>query len=229
MRPDPYKQARSRQYLARQRAKHGKQAATKEGEGGAAEATHGRRLPRWLRNLPSNLDRYQDDAEGQEELMGMASPGALVSLVDYDFARSEDINRLVEEFTLGGSAAPSWSADAAGLTSCPLYDQLTGIDVARLEQVAAAGSDDEFGEGIELPDWFLRHRQERASSRNVGSSGGPLPRPSLPSLSEAVSQSRSKTSSEGRDGSDTSPPEREAPRASKRPASEGLLDSILDA
>lgn len=229
MRPNPYKQARSRQYLAKQRAKYGKKAATrKEDDTGTVDSAETPRKPRWLRNLPSNIDRYQEDAENQADAAGLTSTETNVLLEDYDFSKSEDISRLVEEFTLGTSRAVPSLAGVGDTRACPLYDKITKIDIARLEQAIKTAEEDDFGAEIKLPGWFLWN--------NVGDTSLPETRPlgesrskhALSALPAAIYQSRLKANKGGESPHELPRDKEESKERTRKSPNEEFLDSILD-
>lgn len=88
MRPDPYKQARSRKYQARQRAK---------GEGAPAQLTIASRLAEQLAKLPSNADRYGSQIP-TDELHGDESPSiSELTLEDaYDIGNAAQLDQILE-------------------------------------------------------------------------------------------------------------------------------------
>lgn len=86
MKPDPYKIARARRYLAKQKAKSGESSKEKLDK-----------IPRWLKNLPSNASRYQAD---EEEPFSVNSGSTTALPDDFDVDNAADIQELLEEFDL---------------------------------------------------------------------------------------------------------------------------------
>ena len=172
MRPDPYKQARSRQYLARQRVKHGE---SKKGPTAAGDSA----LPRWIRSLPSNADRYGDaqqsaggEGEGSED--------------DYDISSAQQLEELLEGAHLDAPLLGTGGQEEGGGKEeepCKTYEAWTSLDIASLD--AAARSDGstarERGEIEGLPKWFTRHlddihgvKDKAASDQTSGGTGKKL-------------------------------------------------------
>lgn len=229
MKPDPYKQARSRQYLAKQKAKYGKNAQKrKESNTDTVEGAYTPRTPRWLRNLPSNIDRYQEDVENPTDATSLTSTETSVLLEDYDFSKSEDISKLVEEFTLGASKVASPLESGNDTRACPLYDQITRIDIPRLEQAITNIEEDDFGMEIKLPNWFTWHEVGDATLQETKSLGELRPRQVPSTLPAAIYRSRLKSNKGGESPNELPHGKEESKERSRKLPNEEFLDSILD-
>lgn len=226
MRPDPYKQARSRRYLAKQRAKHGAPpAATQDGEATAA-------VPRQVERLPSNRDRYGQDLAASSEEEGEDN---------YDVVRAQDLQDLVESLSKtgltseeGGAPGRPRSDHRVEESVCSLYESCTAIDLSKLsESISDAFLDQE--EVQDLPPYLSTGIFVEASAP-----GGPSPKDSprhgcrAAKLTESL---KSRKMQRQRDLETTIPHTRESPPGAgpgepckEEPAAEGRsgLESWLD-
>ena len=137
MRPDPYKQARSRQYLASQRVKHG--------ERNIGESSKTEKLPRWLKNLPSNADRY----EGELKEEGVDSGD------EYDISSTQQLEMLLENVQI--ETKVTLGDEQKDEETCKAYEKWTGFDISSLEVAIASGEGLAQLEIGGLPDWFVKY------------------------------------------------------------------------
>lgn len=154
MKPDPYKQERSRRYLAKQRVKYGeKKNVQVDGEGKRTDFG----LPRWLKNLPSNSDRYEnesgtirDESSGEED--------------EFDINSTEQLEGLLESVKLQSpvNTGPIISQEKP----CSTYEKWTSINVddlllstiPKVDNVTEAETSD-------LPLWFVAHWRQTLQSK----------------------------------------------------------------
>jgi hypothetical protein len=151
MRPDPYKQARSRQYLARQRAKHG--------EKSSGEVDKTEKLPRWLKNLPSNADRYEkeEDVDSGDE---------------YDISSKQQLEMLLENLKI--ETKMTQNDEQKDEETCKAYEKWTGFDIASLEVAIASGEGLAQLEVEGLSDWFVKYWSASLDSQNGAKKTGDI-------------------------------------------------------
>lgn len=145
MRPDPYKQERSKKYLAKQRVKYGASSSTK----GTGPLEEKKGIPRWIKNLPSNRDRYEQVAGASSEEEDKVER--------YDYDQTQDLQALVDAFnnSVFTSEKRFMQADFDE-PACPLYESCTEIDTLSLSKIVRE-SVPCLEELHELPLWYLNH------------------------------------------------------------------------
>ncbi|PJF19799.1 hypothetical protein PSACC_00420 [Paramicrosporidium saccamoebae] len=116
MKPDAYKKERSRQYLAKQRAKHGSR-ATGENKVESAEMKR-------LRKLSSNSDRY--DTEGEEE-------GTVSSDDEFDISSTQQLELLLASVKL--ETIQDDLEQTRSEASCPTYEKWSSFSVEKLAMI----------------------------------------------------------------------------------------------
>lgn len=137
MRPDPYKQERTRKYLAKKRA----QGALKGKSGDSAEAKPSR-IPSWLRNLPSNEARYETGET--EQVTSLPEDDYDIYSLD-QLADLSPTSPLTNDFIVNNTPVLTEEASA-------LYRELTNFQVPLL--AASLGPATTVDELQDVPIWL---------------------------------------------------------------------------
>lgn len=143
MRPDPYKIARSRKYLARKKAAAGSKAVNSSLQDNSKHRNA--LVPRWITQLPSNSHRYVDDLPGD-------SNEPQTDALDFDILSFSDSNEppstIVQQEAVIEQREFNKSAQKAAHY---IYEEVTNLDLDRLGAT--------FGNYLvvthRLPHWFI--------------------------------------------------------------------------
>ncbi len=223
MRPDPYKQERSRRYLAKQRAKGGSTQAP-------AVSPAKSKQQQWLASLPSNAFRFSSSegaSDGLSPLDASEDPER-----QFDFDNAQQLDDMLKDFSLALNAqeqlTPAVGTSPKSRTCgeerhllgsgpfSPLYDRLTRLDISLIESKLAKTSICA-AELAGLPSWFRDEWNRQALNPSPPSgtpspppSGGaaaarPQPSPSQRRISVAAVEKRTSTTLIQRDDDPASP------------------------
>lgn len=149
MRPDPYKQARSRQYLAKQRAKHGGPSTT-------TENAKLEKIPQWIKNLPSNASRYNTELDD-------VNATSFEEKDEFDITSLADLSLETLQLHTKSEAV---SSDIKLDVACDLYEELSTIDINKLELLIQQASSP-LDSNNDLPHWFSLSEPSKTSTNTV--------------------------------------------------------------